>query len=196
MKSQADAQDATDAATADAARRQRAYQEQSHTLFQKSLNRADPDIIKRDITDQTAQRAALMAPSAPGATSIVPGMEDYGSAATRDARTTGQNKVFADLTTTGEARAALGGANDAFRNLAIDTQPNADRIGQVGSAIQAQNSLLPLAVGAAGRTSGGLRQVGSLMAGAGQLGTMATSPTIKSWFDTPAVSSAGYGPAP
>ena len=157
---------------------QRAYMDQANNLFQDSLKQANPDTIKADAAADTAQRQTALLTNNPGLPSLVPGGQDYASRSTTAQGKSIMDKSNADLTQEASGRAALGGTNDAFRTLAINTQPNADKINELGSDIVAQNNLLPLEEAAASRAGGGLRTFGSLLTGAGRVAAMGAGPGL------------------
>lgn len=170
MQGQQQANDARDAAANANIAKQTEMRHQADSLFQASLARGQADTIKSDADAQAQKRAATLVPQTPAdplAASIVPGIADHASIATKNAVVDDTAKTTADLTRQGTGKSILAGNNDAFRRFATDTQPNADRIGQVAVDIQAQNNLLPLEMTAASRAGGGLRAFGGLLNGLG-----------------------------
>src|SRR6266567_2901839 len=122
----------TDAATANM-NRQSAYQDQANALFKNSLSQATADNINATAASKTAQRAASLVPvPTSDEAALTPAQTTGASKATRNAIVGGAKNADTDLTNQGNARAALGGMNDAFKSLAEKTQPDADRINILG----------------------------------------------------------------
>jgi hypothetical protein len=144
------------------------HQQVEQQLFQNSLNQNNPDLVKANAAAATGQRMAeLTTGGGVKGVDLLPGQDGNTSSATKAAISQHSGVAQGQLQQEAQGRASLGGLNDAFRALAIGTQPNADRIGLEANYGAGDSALLPLGMAVANRQGAGLRTLGSLFTGLG-----------------------------
>jgi hypothetical protein len=170
QKGRQEAQEAQDRAAARSSERQDGLRREADALFRNSLEQTTAQNVDEMTKRRTDQRAQSLLP--PELTTAA-APRDGESAAVAGAGAASNKNALDDLQTQGLARAELGGQRDAFRDLAAAVQPNADKIARTTTSIGVEQANLPMRLAAAGRAGGGLRDIGSLVSGLGNIGASA-----------------------
>jgi hypothetical protein len=160
---------AQDAAVSDQVKKQWEHQQNEQQQFADSLRQNQKGEV--DANTQKADDARLQALQDQGGTGAVGDNNGSGveSSATKKAGKTISDKVVADATREAQGRAQLGGLDDAFRKVAIDTAPNVQRMALEQNMSQGDQNSLPLQLEDAQRAGSGMRTIGSLLTGVGGL---------------------------
>jgi hypothetical protein len=167
MAGQQQANDAINNAESESVAKQSALRDEANGLFQNSVKQAGSDTVKADAQTQADKRMTALVPGIEGGGAWTPEDDAGTSRATKRAMSASADKATGDLTREASGRAVLGGTNQAFQDLGVNMQPNADRIGNIGNFVQGTAGVLPMQIGAAQTKGSGLRSIGGLVAGLG-----------------------------
>jgi hypothetical protein len=168
------------------ASRQQAFNTSMFGNLDQSIDRANADRVRSDVTEASAKRGEANKPSATAFnpnTDLLSGQGEQ-SGAVRNAVVQGTDTALGTAGAEADAKARLGGWTDAFRNLAVDQGRRAEQIAMEGGFARASSNLLPLELQAAAQKGSGTRAAGSLLTGLGSVvGMGASVPGAPTWGD-------------
>lgn len=168
----AESQDAMTSAANRGMEQSQRYAEEANKLFQDSLGKANKQAYDEAEAKAVAKRRAALLPP-----DLVPGVtrREGESDVTAAATAREQGRATNDLVQQGEARAQLAGGTDAFGDVNLAIKPNAEGIGFLRRDIDANDALTQLNTQAARSAGGGMRTIGSLFSGLGQMAGLASA---------------------
>lgn len=168
----AESQDAMTAAANRGIEQSQRYAEEANKLFHDSLGKANRQAYDEAEAKAVAKRRAALVPP-----DLVPTMarREGESDATAAATEREQGRARNDLVQQGEARAQLAGGTDAFGDVNLAIRPNAEGISFLRRDIDANDALTQINMQAARGAGGGLRTIGSLFSGLGNMAGLASA---------------------